>query len=244
MKKILIMLFTLLCSSLCVAQTVEVNTDLQVRKLSDKVWLYTAWSEVGSWGRVGSNGLIVVEGEEALLIDTPMHETQTIELVAWIQSALNARIVSFVPGHWHSDCVGGLDYLHRQGVESYAGRRTNEILRSKGVPEAQHSFADSTTLKLGAIEVACYYLGGGHATDNIVVWLPSEKILFGGCMLKDCATDDLGNTADAAPLNAWLETVCKVEQMFPQAEIIVPGHGDTGGDEILYHTKEVLTKHQ
>lgn len=224
------------------AQTMEVNKDMQVRKLSDNAYLYTAWTDVGIWGRVGSNGLIMMQGNKALLVDTPMHEKQTIELAEWIKSELNARIVSFVPGHWHDDCVGGLDYLNKHGTKSYAGQRTNDILKSKGLPQAKNVFSDSTTLKLGDINIVCYYLGGGHATDNIVVWIPSEKILFGGCMLKDCATDQLGNTSDASPLNEWFDSVCKIERKFPQAKIVIPGHGEVGSSEILRHTKEVLTK--
>lgn len=234
--------FFIFCPFICMAQMIEVNKDIQVKKLSDKVYLYTAWTELGSWGRVGSNGLIVVDGGKAFLIDSPMHEEQTLILANWIKSALKANIESFVPGHWHDDCIGGLDYLNKQGVKTYAGKRTNDILKTKGLAEAKYSFTDSVSLHLNNIEIQCYYLGGGHAKDNIVMWIPSEKILFGGCQLKDVAANGLGNTADASPLEEWFETVCKVEAKFPQAEIIVPGHGELGGSEILRQTKSVLTK--
>lgn len=226
----------------CMAQTLDVTTDIQVRKLSDKAYLYTAWADIGSWGRVGSNGLILVDRGKAFLLDTPMHEKQTEELAQWIKSELKARIVGFVPGHWHTDCVGGLDYLNRNRVRSYAGERTNAILKEEGKPGAKYTFKDSVALALNDIKIECYYLGGGHSTDNIVTWIPSEGILFGGCMLKDCATNNMGNTADAAPLKEWLATVCAVEAKFPQAKIVIPGHGEIGGAEIIGHTKEVLMK--
>lgn len=236
-------LFVLLfCSLVCTAQTV--NKDIQVEKLSDKAYLYTAWAEIGSWGRVGSNGLILVDKGRAFLFDTPMHEKQTIELVRWIKENLKAEIVGFVPGHWHDDCIGGLDYLNKQGVKTYAGKQTNKILKEKGLPTAKHAFDDSATLKLNNIEIQCYYLGGGHSLDNIVVWIPSEEILFGGCMLKDCKTSTLGNTADAAPLGEWLKTVEAVEKKFPQARIVIPGHGEVGDLQIVKHTKHVLIQNQ
>lgn len=248
MKKVCI-LFLTLCMSVCVAQAIpqnaqiiEINKDMQVRKLSEVVYLYTAWADVGSWGRVGSNGLIVVNDGMALLIDTPMHEKQTIELLDWLKTTLGANVVNFVPGHWHDDCVGGLDYLNKQGVKSYASRRTNEILKDQKKPQAGSCFDDYKEFNLGGITIECHYLGGGHATDNIVVWIPSQELLFGGCMLKDCTSDNLGNTADAAPLSEWLNTICKIEAKFPQAQLIIPGHGPIGGHEILQHTKEMLTK--
>lgn len=243
MKSIILMLL-FVCSTLCRAQTVEVSKDIQVTKLSDKAYLYTAWADMGSWGRIGSNGLIVVNKGEAFLVDTPVDEAETIQLVDWIESALKAKVVGFVPGHWHDDCVGGLDYLNKQNVKTYANKLTNQILEEKGEPQAKYSFADSTTLTLNGLAIECHYLGGGHATDNIVVWLPSEKILFGGCMLKDCKTTGLGNTADAAPLQEWLETVCAVEARFPQAKIVIPGHGEVGGMEVVKHTANVLIENQ
>lgn len=154
------------------------------------------------------------------------------------------KVASFVPGHWHNDCVGGLDYLNKQGIKTYANKLTNQILKEKGLPQAKYSFTDSTTLTLNGLAIECHYLGGGHATDNIVVWLPSEKILFGGCMLKDSKTTELGNTADAAPLQEWLRTVYAVEAHFPQAKIVIPGHGEVGGMEVIKHTVDVLFENQ
>lgn len=224
------------------------TNDIEYRKLSDNVYLYTAWCEVGSWGRVGSNGLILIDKDSAFLFDTPMHESQTIELKNWVNSELNAKIVGFVPNHWHDDCVGGMEYLKTQGVETYANSMTNDILKSKGLPQAKHSFTDSISLSLGEIDIKCYYLGGGHATDNIVVWIPSQNILFGGCMLKDITSWELGNTSDAATLDEWIKTVQTTKEKFGHANAnavtVVPGHGAIGGEELFDHTIEVLTKNQ
>ncbi len=214
--------------------------DLDVKQLSKNVYQYTSWSEIGDWGLVGSNGLIIVDNGKALLVDTPMDEPKTKILVAYINDSLKAKVELFVPGHWHGDCVGGLDYLNSTGVKTYANQRTNAILNSKKLPVAQNTFQDSVQLKVGKIEVDCYYLGGGHATDNIVVWIPSEKILFGGCMVKDNSATSLGNTADAAPLPQWSKTIDNVLHKFQDAKIVVPGHGEAGGTELLQHTKELL----
>jgi len=84
----------------------------------------------------------------------------------------------------------------------------------------------------------CYFLGGGHATDNIVVWLPTENILFGGCMLKDNQATSIGNISDA-DVTAWPKTLDKVKAKFPSARYVVPGHGDYGGTELIEHTKQI-----
>lgn len=221
-------------------QKTQINPDFSVEKLTDHVYMYTTWSQIGEWGRVGSNGMIVVDGGKAFMCDTPMEEGQTGEVVAFIRDSLSAELVSFVPGHWHGDCVGGMAYLQEQGVETYAHEMTNDILRSKSRPAAKHGFRKRLNLTLNSIPIECFYLGGGHSTDNIVVWLPGEKILFGGCLVKDCASVNLGNTEDAAPVVEWRRTIQAVGKKFREARTIIPGHGTPGDAKLLEHTESLL----
>lgn len=49
----------------------------------------------------------------------------------------------------------------------------------------------------------------------------------------------LGNLSDA-DVKAWPSTIEKVIGKFPTAEIVIPGHGQIGGKEILIHTQDLL----
>ena len=219
---------------------IQINSDLELVKLTRNCFLYTAWADMGRGGRVGSNGLIVVRNGKALLIDSPTLESQTVELAWWFDKNLDVKFESFIPGHWHSDCVGGLAWLNRNGIKTYANHLTNEILASKGFEQSIVSFSDSLSFKVGNIKVEAYYLGGGHSTDNIVVWIPSEKILFAGCILKDITSQNIGNTSDAAPFDEWLQTISRVEQRFPDVKYVIPGHGKYGGKELFKHSKAII----
>jgi metallo-beta-lactamase class B len=115
---------------------------------------------------------------------------------------------------------------------------TLDIARNKNLPIPEHGFKDSLQLMLGDKTIDCYYLGAAHSTDNIVVWIPSEKILFAGCMIKSVNARNLGNTADG-DLTAYPGTIEKVLVKFPDAEIVIPGHGNFGGLELVWHTKEL-----
>lgn len=223
-------------------EPIEVNKDLRIVRLTDKCYLYVAWADMGKWGRIGSNGLVVVDNGKAFLIDSPTVESQTVELAWWFDKNLDVKFESFAPGHWHDDCVGGLAWLNRQGVKTYAHDKTNAILASKGMEQAKESFTDHLTLSVGKTNIELYFLGGGHAVDNIVFWIPSEQVLFGGCMLKDCDATSIGNTSDAAPLDEWMRTVEKVEEQFTEACIVIPGHGKIGGKDIFKCTKEIIRK--
>jgi len=138
-----------------------------------------------------------------------MTEDLTRELITWIRDSLNAEITGFMPNHWHDDCMGGLEYLHSIDIESWAYDLTREIAKSKNLPIPKHEFSDSLKLKLDNLEIICNYYGPAHSTDNIVVWVPSEKILFAGCMVRDLRTRGLGNTADG-DISEYPNTIRKI----------------------------------
>ena len=117
--------------------------------------------------------------------------------------------------------------------------KTIELAKENEKPVPQNGFIDFMELDLGGYKVHCYYFGGAHTTDNIVIWIPSEEVLFGGCMIRDINSTGLGNIADAS-IEEWLPTIQKVIDNFPSAKKVVPGHGQIDGLELLEHTKRQL----
>lgn len=177
------------------------------------------------------------------MIDTPWNDIQTEELYNWVKDSLKANVTTLIPTHWHEDCMGGLKYLKSKGVRAYANQKTIDIVKGKELPVPQYGFSDLLTINFQGILVECYYLGGGHTTDIIEVWLPDERILFGGDTLKDMKSNSLGNIVDA-DIEAWPMTVRRLSEKFPQAKTIIPGHGDIGGIEIIEHTLQLLNNNQ
>jgi metallo-beta-lactamase class B len=118
---------------------------------------------------------------------------------------------------------------------------TIDIAKSKHLPVPVHGFKDSLILHLGDKPINCYYLGAAHSLDNIVVWIPTEQILFAGCMVKSLKTKDLGNIADG-DLNEYPKTVDKLIDKFPTAKIVIPGHGQFGGLDLIKHTRNLITE--
>lgn len=137
--------------------------------------------------------------------------------------------------------MGGLGYLKTLGVKSYAHRLTRSIAQREGKPVPDIGFSDSLRLDLHGTEIRCYYFGGGHSEDNIAVWIPSAKLLFAGCMVKEMAAQNAGNLSDAVPA-AWPATLDSLLVRFPDARIVVPGHGAPGGPELIRHTQALLSE--
>lgn len=214
---------------------VKLSNDIELQQLTEHVWLHTTYIDYPGYGHIPANGLIVVDGTTAAMIDTPWNNEQTGTVLDWVTQEFHATIDHAIVGHSHDDCMGGLAEAHRHGATSYALDLTVEKAIQGNLPIPQHTFLDSMTITVGDIELALWYFGGGHTEDNIVVWIPAEKVLFGGCLIKSANAKNLGNVQEA-DLQSWPKTVQKVIDAFPDADIVVPGHGRHGGTELLSHT--------
>jgi metallo-beta-lactamase class B len=239
MKKILISLSISLISCFGWAQSVfksmRVSADVELIQISSNAYLHVSYINSSQYGRIGANGLIVVDKGEALLFDTPWNVDQTNDLVNWLADSMQVQITGFVANHWHEDCMGGVEVLKQRNVKTYAHQLTVDIAKERGLPVSEYPFSGRLELKLGEIVVECYFLGAAHSMDNIVVWVPSQKILFAGCMVKGLNSVDLGNTVDG-DLNAYPSTIKLLMEKFPDAKVVIPGHGGLGGFELLDHT--------
>ena len=239
-------LIVTICTSLsCFSQqsnTVNhISENIDIVKISDNVYMHISYKMSEKWGRISANGLIYIDKKKAFLLDTPWNNEQTETLTEWIEDSLKAKVVGFVPNHWHEDCMGGLAYLKSKKIKSYANQMTIDIAKEKGLPLPETGFADSINLQLGKKDINCYYLGAAHSLDNILVWLPSEQILFAGCVLKGMEYNNLGFTGDG-DVNEYPGTLNRVLAKFSNAKIVVPGHGNYGGVELIHHNLALTSR--
>lgn len=239
MKQLFLLLFLVLLSNVSISQEVIIITpDLELIKISENAYVHVSYVSSPDFGRYSSNGLIFIHGKKALLFDTPSTDTLTRNLVSWITGKMHLQIEGFVPNHWHDDCMGGISVLKKLGIITIANQATINIAKENHLPLPDKGFNDSLTLCLGGMKVLCWFPGAAHSKDNIVVWIPSEKILFPGCMIKSIESRNLGNIADG-DLKEYPNTIGKVINRFPSAGIVIPGHGAVGGIELLTHTKQL-----
>jgi metallo-beta-lactamase class B len=239
LKHLAILLLALAAPAAAEEGSVRINDDLQVEELGDGLWLHVSYDEVPDFGRSPGNGMVVVSGTEAALLDTPWTDELTEQLFAWIAETLGARVTPVVVTHSHQDCLGGLAAAHRLGARSYAYEKTVAFARETGKEVPQHAFADDFEVRVGERTLVLRHLGGGHAVDNSVVWVPDAKTLFGGCLVRAAASRSLGYTGEA-DMAAWQRTIRRLLDEHGDARRIVPGHGSPGGRELLERTLELL----
>ncbi|TGM99634.1 subclass B1 metallo-beta-lactamase [Leptospira dzoumogneensis] len=211
---------------------------LQVSKIGTNVYVHTSYKLLKD-GYFPSNGLVIGTEEGVVLVDTAWGEEQTSQLLGWVSKNLKKPVIAVIITHFHEDRAGGIEILKKLNIPSYAGKRTISFLKEEGKSLPEKSLKDNDNLVFGKTKMEILFPGPGHSKDNLVVWLPKSKILFGGCLVKSAEANEIGNTKDA-DLKEWPKTIRKLEKSFSKISILVPGHQSWGGREGLKRTLELL----
>jgi metallo-beta-lactamase class B len=185
-------------------------------------------------------------------------------VLRWLeQNYGEVEVVGIVTGY-HVDNLGGSAALIERGYAVYGSDRTVDLLAEKGeafrdymielsresgqdfysgyhknipylAPTHVFSIKEGITLEFGGETVRVYYPGHTQTDDKLVVVFPEKKILFGSCMLL--GGEEVGNTREADILS-WIQSVTRLKQW--DAEIVIPGHGEGIGPDLIDHTVELL----
>jgi len=190
---------------------IKISDDLRLIKLTDNAYIHESFFISERFGRFGSNGMILIDKGKAFLFDTPMTDSVTLQLLDYIEDSMNLKIDGFITNDWHSDSMEGLDLIINKGIKTYSNEMTRKIASEKSLPVPENGFKDSLTIRFGNYEIICAYYGAAHTIDNIVVWIPKEKILFADCMVKALRAQNLGFTGDGN-LVEYPITLAKVKQ--------------------------------
>lgn len=78
----------------------------------------------------------------------------------------------------------------------------------------------NTVLDLDGTEVHLIHLGAIHSSSDLVVWIPSEKVLFAGDIFADCS---MPMSIEGG--KRWIDVMDYILDEL-QPEVIIPGHGE------------------
>lgn len=239
MKKIVfILLIAIILTSFISSkhtQTIYESDTLKIEQVTKNVFKHISYLETKDYGKVPCNGMIYFNENEAIIFDTPTNSEASVELIKWIgEKTIKAVIIT----HFHIDCLGGLDQFHSEKITSYANHLTIQLAKENNQALPKNGFNKRLDLKIGNEVVVAEHFGEGHTKDNIVGYIPSEKVMFGGCLVK-ALNYSKGNIEDANT-TAWPKTIENIKQKLPNVETIIPGHGNNGGAELLEYTIRIF----
>ena len=233
----------LIASNLASAEVRAPRSDATVEldSLAPGVWTHTSYYTYPDGSRFSSNGLVVRDGDGLTLVDTAWGERVTVTLLDRIEREIHLPVRQAIVTHAHGDRTAGADALRDRGIPVRAHPRTIALALEVGLPPPSDSLSGlekpGSAVAVAGVEV--FYPGPGHAPENLMVWVPSAKVLFGGCMVRPGDATTLGNTAHASRTE-WPAAIERALARYGSAEIVIPGHGAVGGLDLLRHTLSLL----
>jgi glyoxylase-like metal-dependent hydrolase (beta-lactamase superfamily II) len=202
--------------------------------LAPGVYAFTAQGDPNVGCVIGPEGILAIEARA-----TPFMARRWIDVVRTIS---DAPFDDLVLTHYHAVRVLGaaafdakriiatqmtadlLDERGQQDWESEQGRMPRLFQGAETIPGLTHptdTFERSMDLRVGDRRIELRYLGRGHTTGDLVVWLPDDGVLFAGDLVEAQAAPYMGD----AHVADWSSTTLDNVQALG-AEALVGGRGD------------------
>ena len=212
--------------------------DPYLQKITDRVHAYV--QPDGGWCL--NNAGIVVGDEQVLLIDTATSTKRTLALRDAVTSLTSAPVRTVVNTHHHGDHTRG-NYVFADTARIIGHERLADGIRAEGNVFEQlwpavewgeykptvptETFAESMTLEIDGIVTQVVHIPAAHTTNDSVVWLPEQRVLFTGDLIFSGGTPFvlLGSVSGSL---AALGTLRAFDPL-----VIVPGHGPVADASVI-----------
>jgi glyoxylase-like metal-dependent hydrolase (beta-lactamase superfamily II) len=197
----------------------------QVHQLKPHVY----WVEGG-----GGNSGIIVGDKGVIVIDAKMTEAGGKQLLAEIAKITPKPVTAVILTHSDVDHVGGLTAFP-PGIKIIAHannkKEQEEALArgGRGAPPAGHLPTEiisknQENLKLDGVKLELLHWAPAHTSGDLVVYLPSERIVFTGDIIAVQFSDALIHLEKNGSSEGWITTTKGMVAL--NADQFVPGHGD------------------
>lgn len=220
---------------------VRLAPDVLVRRMAPGLWMHVTVGVLRDGAYYPANGMLLETDSGAVLFDTGWNDAQTTVLFDWAARELKHPVRRVIGTHFHQDRIGGITAARARGAQVLALARTIELARAAGKPTPDSVPGLAATAQRDPAGFELFFPGAGHAPDNIVVWFPRQRVLFGGCFIKADTATAIGNLSDADVAN-WPRAIARVRDRYPDLRLVVPGHGAPSGPAALQRTEELLRK--
>jgi metallo-beta-lactamase class B len=216
------------------------NPKLKIAHLTNNFYIYTTYSTYNDVA-TPAHGMYLVGDSGVALFDTPWDSTQFQALLDSIEARHHKSVTLCIAAHWHSDRTAGLEYYKQKGIKTYTTQFTDELAKINNHKRAEFLMQNDTTFHFDRYTFETYYPGQGHTLDNIIVWFPKERILYGGCLIKGGTAVNLGFLGDANK-KEYYNTLKRVEKKCPDPNYIVISHSDWNDPNSLRRSIKLAKK--
>jgi cyclase len=202
---------------------------------------YAFIQPVGGW-MVNNCGVVVDGSGRAVLVDTTSTERRNRGLLAEVARLSSGAPRAAVNTHHHPDHTYGNGFLPAGTVVIGHEKCRDEVLRAgleatKVITEPDYgdlrlrppeiTFADRLTLHLLDFPIELRHAGRAHTSNDVLVWLPEQRVLFSG----DLAFAGGQPFLLEGSVRGFRGAIAQMRELAP--EVLMPGHGPVcRGDEV------------
>lgn len=231
----------------CYAQSAQVKNDpagvlLQPIQVALHTYFVQGRAELGSSENQNfiSNAGFVVTPKGVVVIDALGSPALAKKLIQEISKVTKQKIIAVVVTHYHADHVYGLQEFKKIGAKIYAQGEGRSYISSETAKQrliaSRIDFAPwvnaqtkllpadiwidkQLKLNIGGVEFLISRVGPAHAPEDLLVYIPSEGVLFAGDLVFRGRIPFVGN----ADSKGWLKALDEFERFNPK--VVIPGHG-------------------
>jgi cyclase len=215
-------------------------------EVADGVFAYV--QPDGSWW-INNTGFVA--GPTAVVsIDTCSTERRNRAYLDAIRAVTDQPVRSVVNTHHHGDHTHG-NYLFRPSAV-IGHEQCREMVKAFGHPDfgavftpidfgeleiepPMITFTDRLDVWVDDLRIELHFIGGAaHTTNDVVAWIPDRSVLFAGDLVFNGGTPFVVMGSVSGSLTA----LDRIESF--GADVIVPGHGDPCGAEVLAGLRRYL----
>lgn len=188
-----------------------------------------------------SNAGFVITPKGVVVVDALGSPVLAKKLIQEIKKITPQKVVAVIVTHYHADHVYGLQEFKKIGAKIYAQNQGISYLSSETAKQrliaSRIDFApwvnantkltgadvwidQSYLLSIGGIQFKISRVGPAHAPEDLIVYIPSERVLFAGDLVFRGRIPFVGN----ADSKGWLYALDEIEKLNPN--IVIPGHGN------------------
>lgn len=214
--------------------------------IAEDVYAYT--QPPGGWCL--SNAGVIVGPDSALVVDTLATQSRARRLRESLDALRPGPGRLLVNTHHHGDHNFG-NQVFGPGTAILAHELTRTEMAETGLalttlwPQVEWgeirvvlptvTFVDRLTVHVGARRVELIHVGPAHTTNDVVVWLPDERVLFAGDVVLSGATP----FTLMGSVRGTLSAIERLRGLDPRT--VVCGHGPVTGPEVFDENIDYLT---
>lgn len=210
--------------ALCAAQG-PAPAPLMVHQLKPNVY----WVEGG-----GGNSGVIVGDKGVIVVDAKTSAAGGKELIDDIAKITPKPVTTVILTHSDGDHVNGLASFPK-GITIIAHENNKKEQETalaaggRGAPPADHLptqvvSKNKEDLKIDGVKVEVHHWAPAHTSGDLIVYLPSEKIVFTGDVIASTLPDPLIHLEKNGSSEGWITTAKGIAGL--DADQFVPGHGD------------------